>query len=70
MASTSAPAAIRFPERVDAPAELIAALGAEKVRKLHAAITHAYLHHQPLTIRIQPRDGKPSKLTIAAEVEV
>ena len=64
------PTTISFPERVVASADIVALLGAERIRELHAEIVRAHAAGQTLTIKIQPRFGKPVKVSTAAEREI
>ena len=69
--ATAAQTAERFPERVVTPESLVALLGTEKIRRLHAAIAAALGKGQALTVRVQPREpGRLPKVTVAPEIEV
>lgn len=52
---------------MNTPARLVAAVGAARLRKLHAALLAAIENGRAVTVRVEAHHGRAFKLTLAVE---
>lgn len=65
--ATAQPAPLQFRERVAAPEELVALMGAEKLRKLHAVLLRGYQRRQQIEFRLRRAHGDQMVMVFAPE---
>lgn len=63
----TAPATIGRSETVIVPAELVAAFGPERLRKLHTALLRAVSCDHTVTVKVEPKHGRVVECVVVTE---